>query len=253
MLKAALRLAEKGLCVFPCQVRGKAPATQRGCLDASTDAEILRQWWQQNPQYNIGIATGQVSGIFVVDIDGIDAELELRKLESEHGSTLPATIEAITPRGRHAYFAMPNMPVRNSAGKIAPGIDVRGDGGYVLCPPSVGPTGKKYAWSVDSASAFAPAPEWLLTKINGNVNGNGKAPTPSSEWRALAEESIAEGRRNHTITKLTGHLLRRYVDPFIVLQLMQSFNATHCVPPLSAQDVARVVDSIAGRELRRRG
>ena len=68
----------------------------------------------------------------------------MRRLEAEHGE-LPATVEVITARGRHLYFKMPDMPVRNSAGKIAAGIDMRGDDGYVLAPPSVHPSGTRYA------------------------------------------------------------------------------------------------------------
>ena len=73
----------------------------------------------------------------------------------------------ITARGRHLFFKMPETPVRNSTSKIAPGIDVRGDGGYVLAPPSVHPSGRLYCWSVDSADTFAAAPEWLLDKLCG--------------------------------------------------------------------------------------
>ena len=97
-------------------------------------------------------------------MDGLDAEVELRKLEHAHGA-LPATVEAITARGRHVYFKIPGERVPNSASKIAPGIDVRGDGGYVLAPPSIHPSGRAYAWSVDSSDTFAVAPDWLLAKI----------------------------------------------------------------------------------------
>jgi hypothetical protein len=128
MIKSALALAVKGLHVFPCQPRAKIPATSNGLKAATIDRTIITQWWQQNPQFNIGIATGKASGIFVVDVDGIDAEGELRKLEAEHGP-LPATVEAITARGRHLYFRMPAIDIRNSASKIAPHIDVRANGG----------------------------------------------------------------------------------------------------------------------------
>ena len=106
MLHAALTLAQQGLAVFPCQPRDKRPATERGCLDATTEPVIIRRWWRSNPDYNVAIATGAVSGVFVGDVDGVDAESELRKLEAEHGA-LPPTVEAITARGRHVYFKMP--------------------------------------------------------------------------------------------------------------------------------------------------
>src|ERR1700758_4094114 len=133
MLQTALKLAARGLHIFPCAPMRKIPATARGCKDATTDTVAIQTWWQENPRYNLGIATGAISGIFVVDIDGDgddDGEVELRKLTDQHGA-LPPTVEVITARGRHLYFKHPAVLVRNSAGKVAPGIDVRGDGGFV--------------------------------------------------------------------------------------------------------------------------
>ena len=138
MIRTALALAESGFHVFPCRPRDKRPATANGLKDATTDPDVIQAWWRQQPDNNIAIATGAASGIFVVDIDGLDAEAALRRLEVEHGA-LPATVEAITARGRHVYFKSPREPVRNSAGKIGTHIDVRGDGGYVICPPSIHP------------------------------------------------------------------------------------------------------------------
>ena len=164
MIGTALALAHRSLAVFPCVPREKRPATANGCKDATTDADTIRQWWTQEPDYNVAIATGATSAVFAIDVDGLDAEAELRKLEADHGK-LPATVEVITARGRHLYFRMPGAPIRNSAGKVAAGIDVRGDGGYVLVPPSMHPSGKAYAWSVDSAATVADAPAWLLAKV----------------------------------------------------------------------------------------
>src|SRR5262249_8324027 len=249
MLRTALKLAARGLHVFPCAPSAKTPASAHGCKDATTDVIAIHGWWRENPDYNIGIATGAVSNIFVVDVDGWPAETALRKLEERY-SGLPATVEAITSRGRHVYFRYPQVSVRNSAGKIADGIDTRGDGGYVLAPPSVHPSGRRYAWSVDSANAFAEAPQWLLDKIAEPKNGN--AATPPSEWRERVATGVEEGKRNDQLIRLTGHLLRRYVNPFVASQLVQSWNATHCRPPLPSEDVECIVNSIAGRELKRR-
>lgn len=250
MLHTALALAARGLAVFPCRPRDKRPATAHGLKDATTDTATIEQWWHHGPDLNIGIATGEASGIFVIDIDGLDAEAELRKLEREYGA-LPVSVEAITARGRHIYFKLPDRLVKNSAGLIAPGIDIRGTAGYVLSPPSIHPSGRRYEWSVDSANAFADAPAWLLDKIAAPRNGNGR--TLPSAWRTLVIDGAAEGRRDDTITRLTGYLLRRHVDPIVAHQLVHSFNVTHCQPPLPAADIDRIVNSIAGRELRRRG
>jgi Bifunctional DNA primase/polymerase, N-terminal/Primase C terminal 1 (PriCT-1) len=250
MIRTALTLAARGLCVFPCRPREKLPATPRGCLDASKDPSMIRHWWGLNPHYNLAIATGTASGIFVVDIDGADGERELRRLEVEYG-TLPSTVESITPRGRHLYFRMPDTPVRNSAGKVAPGIDIRGTGGYTLCPPSIGPSGKRYCWSVDSAAAFADPPSWLTERIAERTHGNGEA-TPPAEWRELVTNGVDEGARDCTVAKLCGHLLRHRVDPIVALEILQCWNAVRCRPPLPEAAIERIVGSIAGKEFKRR-
>lgn len=249
MIKTAIQLAQRGMAVFPCVPRSKSPATAHGVKDATRDLDIITGWWRAEPTYNIAIATGAVSGMFVVDIDGLDAEAELRKLEAEHGE-LPPSVEVITARGRHIYFKAPEVPVRNSAGKIASGIDVRGDGGYVLTPPSIHPSGRQYCWSVDAASAFAAAPNWLLIQITTPTNG--ADATPPSAWRELVKAGVAEGARDTTVARLAGHLLRRRIDPFVALELLQSWNATRCAPPLPERDIERIVGSIAGKELQRR-
>ena len=250
MIRAALALAERGLAVFPCRPGDKRPVTERGFLDATKDPAIVERWWRSNPDFNVAIATGSVSGIFVSDIDSVDAEAELRKLEAAHGA-LPPTVEVITARGRHIYLRMPpNVDIRNSASKVAPGIDIRGSGGYVLAPPSLHPSGRRYCWSVDSASTLAAAPGWWLNKIAVTTNGNGG--TPPTEWRELIK-GVAEGVRDCSVAKLAGYLLRRQVDPYVALELLQTWNATNCAPPLPPEDIARIVNSIAGRELKRRG
>jgi hypothetical protein len=102
VIRAAVTLAHKGLAVFPCRPQDKRPATANGLKDASKDLDVIRKWWHAQPQANIAIATGAVSNVFVIDVDGLDAEVELRRLEAKHGN-LPATVEVITARGRHVF------------------------------------------------------------------------------------------------------------------------------------------------------
>src|SRR5262249_18196010 len=152
---------------------------------------------------------------------------------------------------RHVYFRSPEKPVRSSASKIAPGIDVRGDGGYVLAPPSVHPSGRRYEWSVDCATALAEAPVWLIDKISAPATGV-TPPQPPEAWRELVANGAVAGTLGCTVPKLAGHRWRRRIDPFVALELLQSWNATRCVPPLPAADIERIIASVAGRELRRR-
>jgi hypothetical protein len=256
MLKAALALASRGLSIFPCRVQSKHPATVNGFKSATRDPGQIRKWWSLIPDANIGIATGAASNVFVVDVDSIDAEKELHRLESELG-LLPVTIEVITGKGRHLYFRHPDRPIRCTVGELAPGVDSRGDGGYVLAPPSLHPSGRRYEWSVDSGNKFADAPAWLIEKLSarGDGNGNGHATTSPEQWIELATAGVSEGARDATLTRLAGYFLRRCVtvDPLLVLELLQGYNEGRCRPPLPEEDVRRIVNSIAGREIRRRG
>jgi Bifunctional DNA primase/polymerase, N-terminal/Primase C terminal 1 (PriCT-1) len=248
MLEHALALAGRGMHVFPCRVRDKRPATENGFLDATTSLAIIREWWSLIPDANIGLATGAVSGVFVLDIDSPEAETKLHEIEAEFG-LLPQTVESITGKGRHLFFRYPGVTVRCTQGVIAPGIDTRGDGGYVLAPPSVHPSGRNYCWSVDSGAEFADAPDWLIEKVGAPAAQPSASP---EQWRELAT-GVSEGARNQTLTRFAGYFLRRNVDPLMLLELLQGWNIGRCSPPLPEEDVRKIVDSICGRELRRQG
>ena len=179
-LDAALAYAACGLPVFPCLPRAKEPAIARGFHSATTNPETIRRFWRAADR-NIGLATGVASRVWILDVDGEDGEANLRALEAKHGA-LPATWESLTARGRHIWFCC-DCPVPCSTSKIAPGIDVRGDGGYIIVPPSVHPSGRAYAWSVDSADDLAAAPIWLLHLAR-------KKTAPTISERALANLRI---------------------------------------------------------------
>jgi hypothetical protein len=91
MLSSALTLARNGMSVFPCRVRDKRPATANGCTDATRDLDQIRAWWQQDENFNIGIATGDKSGVFVLDIDNEDGFVALAKM-----GVMPDTVSAVT-------------------------------------------------------------------------------------------------------------------------------------------------------------
>ena len=179
MLRAALTYAATGWHVFPCRYRAKEPLTTHGFQDATTEAGTIRAWWQRWPQANIGLATGRGSGVVVLDVDprhgGDDALLYL--------PSFPATVECLTGGGgRHIYFEAPAFEVRCSNNALGPGLDVKGDGGYVLLPPSVHPTGRAYQWEVSSDPAeveIAPMPGWLLGSIRHSSPQFGALAAPS--------------------------------------------------------------------------
>ena len=252
-MHAALDLARRGLAVFPCQPRGKEPACSNGLLAATTDLARITLWWESIPDLNIGIATGAVSGVFVLDVDGMEGEQSLRQLEQSNGE-LPPTVEAITGKGRHCYFRIgEHGAVRNSASQIAPGLDIRGDGGYVIAPPSVHPSGRPYAWSVDTTRDFADAPDWLLTMVAAAKSGStGKAGKPLEHWHAVLTEPIHNGERNTTLASIAGKLLHAGLkDGFLLYDLIMCVNISRCEQPLSAGEVETIVISVIRTHLKR--
>jgi hypothetical protein len=249
---AALALAARGLRVLPCWERSKNPITDHGLKEATSNQHKIAGWWCKR-DFNVAIATGPGSGIWVLDVDGDEGEATLRRLEAEHGA-LPPTIEAITGKGRHLYFRWPaGTEIRNSQVRDdIPGLDVRGDGGYVLAPPSIHPSGRAYCWSVDSANEFADAPDWLIDLVTRKGGSDAPPATPPERWRSFIDDTYEGSHRGHAVARLAGLLLRRYIDPFVALSLCQIFNMHRCAEPLTWNEVARIVNDIARRELARR-
>lgn len=242
---AALEFAGRGLPVFP--LAGKRPVTSRGLHDATTDRDTITRWWTRGwPGANIGLRTG--SGLLVVDVDGDAGEDSLYELEQELG-TLPKTVSAQTGGGWHYWFRTAT-PMRNTAGMLGPGLDTRGDGGYIVVPPSVHPaTGASYCWDNEPGSVpVARAPAWLLELLRAHNPPRHKR-TPAREWVRMLDR-IPEGERNHSLARLTGLLLARDLDDDVVARLVLSINQTACEPPLPACEVIRIIESILRRHLR---
>jgi Bifunctional DNA primase/polymerase, N-terminal/Primase C terminal 1 (PriCT-1) len=244
--------------VFPLRPCSKTPATAHGLLDATLDMTQIEKLWAQMPNANIGIPMGAASGVFAFDVDpahgGDDA---LRELERRHGE-LPLTARQLTgDGGEHVLFR--HVPgLRNSAGKIGPGLDVRADGGYIVAAPSLHPNRRRYAWDVDHHPlevSIAEAPAWLVERARGpNAGNDNGTPMPRSpeSWVEALSLPCPEGQRNDVLVRLVGHLLRRQVDPFVTLAIVDNWNKQQCKPPLDDARLVRTVSSIAGREIQRR-
>ncbi len=244
---AALRWAERGSPVLPVNER-KHPLTRNGLLDASTEPQTITEWWQRWPTANIAIRTGATAGLVVLDADVGEGADSLHELEREHGA-LPVTTSVATPRGGvHYYFRHPGRHVKTTAGVIAPGIDIRGDGGYALVPPSVGANGRGYVW--DETVPPAAMPGWLLVATTRTASP-ARSAEPAETWIGMVRDGLREGERNSGLSRLIGHLLARDVDARLAAELAHLVNA-RSRPPLTTAEVDRVVMSIAGREIRRR-
>jgi len=178
LVEVAVRYAEHGWPVIPlhtptdngcscsrgteCGSPGKHPRTQHGLHDATLDPVDVRGWWARWPDANVGVVTGARSGLLVLDIDLPHGPASLARIEATLGP-LPVTCEQRTGSGgRQLLFAHPAEPVGNRA-RLLPGIDVRGDGGYIVVPPSQHATGEPYRWT--GRTPVAPAPDWLVALL----------------------------------------------------------------------------------------
>jgi len=235
-IKAALEYAGKGWPVFPLRRNSKVPASAHGHKDATTNEIQIRRWWRDNPDANVGIATGRASGFFVVDVDvkhGKDGLGALEALCRQHGE-LPATLTATTPSGgRHYYFAYPeSVEVCNSVDGLAVGLDVRGDNGSITAPPSQ-IDGKFYHW-LDPDAPLAEAPVWLIELAN-------KKQRTSS--RPTGDGGVPEGRRNDHVFRLACSLHGRGV-PYEEAEEKVLDEAAKCEPPLDeAEALAALVSA----------
>ena len=243
-LEAAKHYLALGWSVLPLRRRAKRPLIRWEHLQHKRpSAEEISEWFRRWPDANIGIVTGEISNLIVLDIDpkhGGDSMLG--QLEQKFGM-LPDTVEAVTGgEGRHLYFAHPFGLARNRTG-LAQGIDLRGDGGYIVAPPSIHPSGRPYKWAAGRSPeeiTLAPLPRWMLVPVRGLRVGRSLP-----QWRKLVQEGVAEGERNSTIASLTGHLLWHGVDPEVALEVLLAWNRMRCRPPLDDTEVAHVVASIS--------
>ena len=248
LCRAALGYASKGWRVFPARPGEKIPQIAQWNLAATTNLDQIRRWWSQWPSANIGLATGQQSGLVVLDIDprhgGFDTWHDLLDV---HGTV--DTLEAFTGGGgQHEYFQAPVEKLRNSAGAIGPGIDTRAEGGYVLAPPGIHPSGEPYEWITRVPPATLPS--WLLERWPRHESG-GTSPRTSSQqnspdqpkaWQLLNNQ-IKEGQRNASLARLGGWV-RLYHPEHVVEAMLQAWNLGLCQPPLQEEEVHNVVKSV---------
>ena len=149
-----------------CQSPGKHPRTKRGVKDASTDPKQIEAWWRNGSAANIGVATGLVSGLLVIDLDSPQGLAAFRRIHAAHGGEpLPRAPIVVTGRGWHIYFPIPpgSERISCSTGKGSEqGVDVRADGGYVVAPPSIHPSGHVYRWDFSLCDGSPNPPLFTL-------------------------------------------------------------------------------------------
>ena len=229
-LQGALSYAARGWVVFPCHTitptgcscgqadchsPGKHPTTRTGLHAATSNRQQIRDWWRRHPDANVAIRTGTESGLVVIDIDPDHHGMaSLRALVDEHGQ-MPAGPRVRTGSGGwHLYYQHPGQPIKNSAGThFGSGIDVRGDGGYVIAPPSHHQSGSTYDWHTLDLPA-PELPDWAFARITrlssarASRSSDVRPVVVSDAWARAALNAEAhsvltavEGARNHTLNR----------------------------------------------------
>lgn len=240
MYDAAIEYAKKGFAVFPLKYRDKVPLTKNGCKDATTDAAQIKAWWQKYPNANIGLATGSVSqNVFVIDLDidedrGIDGYHSLEDWQREHGD-FPETWTAITGRGGYHLYYRGNGKIKNRAG-IIDGVDIRGNGGYVVAPPSIHKNGNRYEWE------YSPD-EFEIAKADNNVEYFLNHDDQKQSTTFTMPNIVAAGQRNQMLFRFACMMQAKGASDQSVFAATMAENESSCSPPLTEQEVKVIVSS----------
>ena len=247
-LEAALKYANTyGWAVFPVDPKTKKPLTPHGCKDAKKDPGAIKFWWNKHPDASVGIATGSASNLLVIDEDrdaekGIDGYESVKDWEAINGA-LPETVQSITGRGGyHLYYHYTGSDYGNRAG-ILEGVDVRGEGGYVIAPPSMHPNGTEYCWE------YAPE-DIQIAEVNDTVIkflqiGTAHDPEDAREEFRLPAR-IQSGARNDTLFRYACSLQAQGVPDVAIIAALREINSTICDEPLTDDEL----DIIAGSALK---
>lgn len=236
----AKKYAEQGWQSFPIKERDKTPIVKWADV-ATTEENMLVGWWDTMPEANIAIACGKRSGIVVLDVDAGHGGYESLTVLFEKYGPLPTTpVSKTGSGGEHIFFKHPGIEIRNSAGKLGKGLDIRGDGGYVVAPPSIHPNGNAYQWEVrPSETPLADMPEWMIELLRE------KNPQPQAKTES---EEIIMGERNNYLTQLAGSMRRKGFTEDGIFAALQVQNRQKCSPPLADGELWQISRSVSRYE-----
>lgn len=258
LAEAAARYAAQGWHVLPlhavrdgrcscgrgdCPSPGKHPRLRNGFHDASADAATVARWWQTWPEANIGVVPGR-SGLLVLDLDGPDGEATAQAL----GLLSEPRLQVTTGRGRHLYFRHPGGTISNA--KLGPGIDTRGDAGFVVVPPSVHYTGTRYQW-LGKVDELTPVPADLVPRLHGNAPAPAGAPAVVPARQLADLEDVAPGGRHDALVRFAGAKVREGHSVQDVQLLTLGLNSQWSAPKPRAE-VEAIVAWVAGQEAGKR-
>lgn len=233
-INLAKTYSHHGLQCFPLKAKDKIPFVQWKDV-ATSEENMLVGWFENDPNANIGIACGKRSGIVVLDVDAAHGGYESIQNLIEIYGNLPTTPIAKTGGGgEHIFFKYPGVEIRNSTSKLGQGLDVRGDGGYVVAAPSIHPNGSAYEWIIGLDIPLADMPGWIIELLSVK-----EAPVP-----VVTNGLIANGSRNDTLTRKAGAMRRANFNEDEIYQALILYNRRNCLPPLSDGEVLQIAKSI---------
>ena len=233
--------------IFPIKPYSKSPPLCLWQSEASRDSLQIREWWGRNPNANIGLRCGVTSGVVVVDVDPLHTGDEsLLELFSEYDNFPDTPVCMTGGGGQHFFFKHPiDVKIPSKNGVLAPGIDIKADGGYVLLSPSIHPSGERYLWDevvAPSKLEMAELPTWLFDLIRDKPESrtSKKIVLPLDE-----NEPFVSGTRNEILTSLAGTMRKRGMSEGAILSALITENDKKCIPPLPRDEVEKIAESVS--------
>jgi hypothetical protein len=220
--KAAHEYLDLGFSVMPIGDDKRPIEKWERLQESRVTHERITHWWDRYPHANVGIITGLVSGLFVLDLDKPEA------------------------MGIHVYFDYPSVLVGNRSDQNL-GMDIRGEGGYVVAPPSTHPSGKSYEWTHWHPwnSRIAPVPQWLLDWCDEQSRSNEK----QKGWQNEMLGGVGDGGRNNACASLAGRFFNKDLSVPEITEILLMWNERNN-PPLPEEEIIRTVSSMGARHRR---
>lgn len=247
LLEIAMNYAKRGWPVLPlhtpnmglcscglqCPSPGKHPRIKGGINAASTDPSVINSWWKNWPKANIGIATGGVSKLIVIDLDERHGGVEsFRNWEKKYPAS--TSLIAKTGGGFHLFFAADGHCLKSRAG-ILPGVDIRANGGYVVAPGSLHHSGQAYSWICQENNDPSPVPLPLVKLIETRE---------ANDKELSGNKNNFQGKRNNLLTSIAGVLRREACHPELIEQALMAINQAIYSPSLNQNEVKNISKGI---------
>jgi Bifunctional DNA primase/polymerase, N-terminal/AAA domain/Primase C terminal 1 (PriCT-1) len=236
LIDCAHAYRDRGLAVFPVGRHKRPLVYWKPYQENLPDHEQIDAWWAQFPSANIGAATGAVSKLVVLDADGMEGLQSLKALNTPATTWLART--GRPEGGWHQFFQHPGAEISvRSCARFQPGLDVRGDGGYIVLPPSKHASGQPYRWlTAPDEMDLAPLPHRLANLLAGTSSNGHTRPNDSR---------ILEGQRNEHLFRLGRALHAAGKSRAAISAALHAENATRCAPPLAETEVRDIVTNAA--------